>query len=206
MTGLRERKRARRRTEIMLAAARVFKEHGYEDASVEQIAARADVAPGTVYNHFPTKDTLLIELAALYRLEAGRSRLHLIENPRSDPARACTDLYSNMVDQALTYFDRKVWRHVLAAGMLGSWDVVRRHWLKNEQAMMDDQRKMLSVLKMRKRLDGKLDEVAWAKIIHGVGLFLWQRFVADDEMTLKDLKREMRALLTSIFSVIEAKR
>src|ERR1700693_544991 len=125
--GLRERKRLERRREILLAAAQVFKKKGFDQARMDQIATCADVSPGTVYNHFATKDILLLELAALYRAEAEKARLPFIDNPPADPTKAFSALYSNMVDQALKYFDRKVWRHVLVAGILGPWDVAREN-------------------------------------------------------------------------------
>src|SRR5918995_1049564 len=50
---------ARRNREKVLAAARaVFAEQGV-DAQMDDVAKRADVGVGTVYRHFPTKDTLL---------------------------------------------------------------------------------------------------------------------------------------------------
>ncbi len=33
--------------------------HGYESVTMEQIAAAADVARGTLYNHFPFKEAVL---------------------------------------------------------------------------------------------------------------------------------------------------
>ena len=42
---------------ILLAARDVFAEHGYE-ASMEQIAARAEVGIGTLYRRFPNKADL----------------------------------------------------------------------------------------------------------------------------------------------------
>ena len=43
---------------ILLAARDVFAEHGYE-ASMEEIALRADVGVGTLYRRFPTKEQLI---------------------------------------------------------------------------------------------------------------------------------------------------
>jgi AcrR family transcriptional regulator len=48
----------RNRARILAAAAEVFDEHG-TSASTEEVARRADVAIGTVFRHFPTKDDLL---------------------------------------------------------------------------------------------------------------------------------------------------
>jgi AcrR family transcriptional regulator len=50
---------ARRNYERLLITARVaFAEHG-ADASLDDIARRAGVGPGTLYRHFPTRDALL---------------------------------------------------------------------------------------------------------------------------------------------------
>ena len=40
-------------------AAALFEAHGYEAVTMEQIAATADVAKGTLYNHFPVKEAVL---------------------------------------------------------------------------------------------------------------------------------------------------
>ncbi len=48
----------RNRAKILEAAAEVFAERGAE-ASTEEVAARAGVAIGTVFRHFPTKKDLL---------------------------------------------------------------------------------------------------------------------------------------------------
>jgi AcrR family transcriptional regulator len=57
---------ARRNHERLLASAReAFAAHGVE-ASLDDIARRAEVGPGTLYRHFPSREALL---AAVYRNE-----------------------------------------------------------------------------------------------------------------------------------------
>jgi AcrR family transcriptional regulator len=58
---LRERKKRRTRELIACAAARLFAEHGYEQVSVLEIAAAAEVSEQTVYNYFPTKSGLVLD-------------------------------------------------------------------------------------------------------------------------------------------------
>ena len=58
------RRDAQRNRESLLAAARaMFAEHGMQ-ASLEQVAKRAGVAIGTLYNHFPTRLDLVQEVFA----------------------------------------------------------------------------------------------------------------------------------------------
>jgi len=58
-----ERRAARTRAAILDAAEITFRDEGYRGARVEDIAARADVAIGSIYTHFGNKDGLYHALA-----------------------------------------------------------------------------------------------------------------------------------------------
>jgi len=60
--GRRERKKRELRTRIYETARQLFLEHGLEATTVAQIAEAADVAQGTFFNHFPSKQAVLAEL------------------------------------------------------------------------------------------------------------------------------------------------
>ncbi|MCR4466004.1 TetR/AcrR family transcriptional regulator [Burkholderia sp. SCN-KJ] len=57
--GRRARKRIQMLAHLADTGARLFDVHGYDAVTMEQIAARADVAKRTLYNHFPTKEAVL---------------------------------------------------------------------------------------------------------------------------------------------------
>ncbi|MGB9792275.1 MAG: TetR/AcrR family transcriptional regulator [Thermacetogeniaceae bacterium] len=63
---------------ILEAAAQVFAEKGFYAATVEEIASRAGVGKGTVYEYFPSKDALfraMLRAGMQSYLAAVRSRL-----------------------------------------------------------------------------------------------------------------------------------
>ncbi|HKN96019.1 MAG TPA: TetR family transcriptional regulator [Pseudonocardiaceae bacterium] len=58
--GLRERKKARTRAAIREHAMRLFREQGYAETTVDQIADAAEVSPSTFFRYFPTKEDVVI--------------------------------------------------------------------------------------------------------------------------------------------------
>ncbi len=52
----------RKREAIVAAATAQFRQHGFQRASMDAIAAAAEVSKRTVYNHFPSKDELFAEI------------------------------------------------------------------------------------------------------------------------------------------------
>ena len=76
MTGLevsrRERKKEETKERIVKAALRLFKNHGFEATTVDEIAEQADVAKGTFFNYFPRKEAVFSYLAERWVAEAER--------------------------------------------------------------------------------------------------------------------------------------
>src|SRR5205085_10875029 len=59
---LKEKLRQERAELILDVAEEVLAEKGYHDTSMDEIAARAGVAKGTLYQHFPSKENLVFAL------------------------------------------------------------------------------------------------------------------------------------------------
>ncbi|MFF2619487.1 TetR/AcrR family transcriptional regulator [Kitasatospora sp. NPDC058046] len=71
-TGLRARKKARTRDAIAEAAVSLFLAHGFDQVSVSDIAAVAEVSKPTLFRYFPTKEDLVLQRFADHQGEAAR--------------------------------------------------------------------------------------------------------------------------------------
>jgi len=60
VSGLRERKKQKTKAAIQRAALRLFKKRGYEETTIEEIAAAAEISPSTFFNYFPTKEDVVL--------------------------------------------------------------------------------------------------------------------------------------------------
>lgn len=65
----RQRRAMDTRERILAAAARVFAEHGYAHGTTNRIAEEAGHSIGSLYQYFPNKDAILVELATAHARE-----------------------------------------------------------------------------------------------------------------------------------------
>jgi AcrR family transcriptional regulator len=94
-TGKREQTKARNRSVILQAARVVFVELGYDAATVRDIVARTSLAPGTFYNYFPDKRSVLVALLSEISAEASR---------RARAARAAATSFEDVVYRGFRAF------------------------------------------------------------------------------------------------------
>jgi AcrR family transcriptional regulator len=104
--GLRERKKEWTRRAVEETALELFEEKGFDETSVSEIAAAADVSPRTVFRYFPTKLDLVLG-------RFSEDLEHLLETLSARPA--TEDVYEAL-DATL----------VAQAAYLDHPDVVRR--------------------------------------------------------------------------------
>jgi AcrR family transcriptional regulator len=107
----RERKKERTRQQIYRAAMELFVARCFEAVTVEDICQVADVAKGTFFLHFPTKDTLLLE----YGRQVSGELEELLSHHRGGPTAALRKMLGFLAERALHHADivRLVVREVM---------------------------------------------------------------------------------------------
>ncbi len=114
MAGVREKKKARTQEAIMNAAIEMFAKNGYEATTIEQIAEKAVVGVGTVYNYFGSKRGLLVgfvEKETTHQIELGSE---MINQPADTPEEAICNLLTIYTDDWMKY-DKRLMREIMIA-------------------------------------------------------------------------------------------
>ena len=108
----RARKKERTRQEIYRAAMQLFVAQGFDTVTIEDICRAADVAKGTFFLHFPTKDALLLEYGEQVCGELGE----ILGDHRGGAVSALRKMLSLLAERALHHADivRLVVREVMA--------------------------------------------------------------------------------------------
>lgn len=106
--GLREQKKQAAMRRIQEVALDLFDARGFEQVTIEEIAAAANVSPSSVYRYFGTKEMIVLYDDVDYRL-IERLETELVSHPPVDAIRrAMTDVLSEVFDQNDELTRRKV--------------------------------------------------------------------------------------------------
>ena len=200
MASVRERQKMRRTREIVETATSLFSERGFEETSIEDIADRAVVAPGTIYNYFGSKDGLLREIVAMHIEDRREQRMAILSDPPHDLIAAVDEIVDLMLDTSLERLNKDIWRQVLASAVGTLRDDSDLLELVTS-AILEQFESLYEVLQSRKELSSDIAASDLAEASLAIADFHFYRMVCDDNVTIdatKDrIKRQLRILLKS---------
>ena len=141
--GLRERKRRLTRQLISDAATTMFATRGFDNVKVSEIADRVGVSEKTVYNYFPTKESLVLDTAD----EAVERMAVALRDRRPDES--LTDAVVRAIKEDMQRFDQAPDELVefmpLFLGMIDSTPALRAAWLEMQDRLANVAREELAV-------------------------------------------------------------
>jgi AcrR family transcriptional regulator len=191
--GLRERQKAERQRRLVAAAAARFREAGYERTRIEDIAAAAELSPGTVYNYYRHKGELLIAVVALAVLEMLEAGERLLEAPPASAEAAINALVDSCLEQALVHLSKDNWRHALASAVAQPETILARRYAELEARLADQVRRLLDSLQQHGAIRADLDTIAFGRLISNNANMLFLDYVREEARELAELKAGLHA-------------
>lgn len=107
-----QREKQARREHILDAAAGLFAEKGFEAATMAQIARRAELAPGTLYIYFKSKDELYFALLEPQLLAHHQRNLQIAADEAAPADRAIAEV---LLESGRYYLEKPGMIHLLTS-------------------------------------------------------------------------------------------
>ena len=113
--GLRERKKAKLRQQIIGTSIRLFRKHGYENTRVEDIVQILEISQPTFFRYFPSKDAVLREVGRR-GFSCIKEHLETELSSRATTEQRLRRMYEGMAHEVES--DRPLWRAVVLSGAM----------------------------------------------------------------------------------------
>ena len=113
--GLRERKKARLRQQIIETSLRMFRERGYDSTRIDDIVQALDISQPTFFRYFPSKDAVLREVGRrAFARQAERLKSEL--SSKATTAERLRRFYETLAK--VTEEGRPLWQAVIVEGAM----------------------------------------------------------------------------------------
>jgi AcrR family transcriptional regulator len=190
--GLRERNRETRHCRILESSASQFRERGYDNVKIDEIAEAAEVSVGTIYNYHQNKGDILVALVGLEVHEVLSIGEKVVANPPDDPEIAISRLICTYLDHSLTYLSKEMWRQAMAISTMQPVSPAGSTYTELDVALKDQVIRMVENLIAMKRLRAGVDAKALGSILFHAQNDMFINFVKDDSQTMLALKKAIR--------------
>ncbi len=189
-TGLRERKKAERKRRMLEAAGALFHERGLDGTTMSAVAGRAGVGVGTLYNYYPSKDTLFIAVLKQSLLSMTGTESGAVASADRDPVEILLGAVKGFLT-LLKVHDRSLWLE-FAASIYTSGRKLDEPVFELDWMLVAELTNRLILLKERGVLDPNLDPEHGAMLLFACILMQFQMFVLSRDVDPNDLEDMLR--------------
>ena len=157
---------------------------------MEDVAARAGLAVGTIYNYFPSKSALLL---AIVRSETesllARGR-KILDDPPRDPV-AAVSAFTEIFLEDFTRDDRRLWRELFGAAIADP-SIVGRRLFEGDTQLVSQLASLLDRYRSYGVLPSDVEPLPAATVLYSV-CFTWMTaYLMNDAISAETVRDEIR--------------
>lgn len=200
--GLRDRKKARRRDEIVAAARDLFAQQGIDATTMADIAAAAEVSTPTVFNYFGSKDGILIAMIAEGTHEARETDRALHWREGIDLSSLLTKLFLRVSTRTLDIAGKRVWRYAEAAAIRHPETELSREYATVSTELVLVIEDFLAGLELSLQSGRKADPRFLAGLFHDIWMPAFIQLITDEAQTLDQHEAVLRDRITPLVDLL----
>ncbi|MGB3537682.1 MAG: TetR/AcrR family transcriptional regulator [Mesorhizobium sp.] len=185
MTGLRQRQKIDRDRRIVEAAARLFREFGFEGVKIETIAEQAGVSVGTIYNYYESKGDVLIAVVSLEVNEVISAGEGVLAHPPARASDAVDALFDIYLRHSLYYLSKEMWRAAMSMSILHPESRLGHHYGQLDEKLCQQVCRLLAKLRQQGSVDKAIDTEVTGRILFNTMNMSFMTFVKDDTMDVE---------------------
>ncbi|MER8827486.1 TetR/AcrR family transcriptional regulator [Mesorhizobium sp. M0938] len=186
--GLWEKHKIKRTEQVLDAADALFRDQGYEETKIEEIAELASVASATVYNYFKNKPNLLMEIALRHIRAAVPERREFIANMPDDPMDGIIEFEKLLADQAVRHLTPECWRVVMSAQFVDTDGVAHRTARRLDLIIRRQYSAILADYQRKGRIRADVDISVLCDILIGIGNAALAKLVTSPAMQVETMR------------------
>ncbi len=201
-TGLRGRKKAKRRLAILNCAAKLFDRDGVDATTMATIASEVGISPPTVFNYFGSKENIL---SALVFEGTARERTQHLNRPRTTNcnfADVLGDLLCEVTENTMRIAGKRVWRYAESTSIRRPNSDFEKQLAASDSALLALVCGFLSDYDVRLKSGKDPDPKFLSKLFFDRWTMLYFSYIKDDAMPLETHKNKIRQDVREMVSLL----
>lgn len=200
--GLRSRKKAKRRDEIIAAARTLFESQGIDATTMADIAAAAGISSPTVFNYFGSKDGVLIALISEGTMAARDQDRPLHWNPHTDLGTLILRLFLRVSRRTLEIADKRVWRYAESAPIRHPETELASQYREVTESLVSVVAEFFDSLSLRTRSGMPASADFLARLFNDVWTPCFLNLISTEEQTLAEHEARLRDRILPLVHMI----
>lgn len=183
--GLRDRKKAQRRADILTNAARLFAQNGIDATTMAELADATQVSPPTLFNYFGTKDGILIAMIADGSRKFRETDTAMRPRTDTDFGTVLVDMLSQVSARTLDIAGKRVWRYAEASVIRHPNAELSREYSAINDQLIESVVGFMAMYDLRLRCGDAPDPAQLGRLVFDVWNAAFLDLIRDQGMTLE---------------------
>jgi len=204
MAGLRARQKHDRNRRIVEAAARLFREVGFERLKIETIAEAAGLSVGTIYNYYEGKGDVLIAVVSLEVNEVIAAGEAVLNRRWPEATTAIDALFGIYLRHSLHYLSKEMWRAAMSMSILHPDARLSRHYRDLDAQLCDQVCRLVGHLDGQGLIPRRTGSANLGRILFNTMNQSFMNFVTDEAVPVEALIEDVASQTATLMALAAA--